>query len=300
MYYIIYGLLYLFSLLPFFILYRISDFAWFLMYRVIGYRKKIVLNNLAIAFPEKTAEERKTIARNFYKNLVDTFIETIKLLSISQKEFERRAQVNLDECNELVKKGLNIQFMGSHQMNWEYGNWIISRHLAIPFVGVYMKIENRSLDKIFYNLRQRYGTVLVAAHEFRKRMHKVFDKQYSLGLAADQNPGGPTNVFWLYFFNRAAPFVKGPDKGARKNRSAVVFVKFVKLKRGYYRFLISVVTEDASRLRENELTLRYRDFLEDTIREHPDNYLWSHRRWKWEYKKEYEHEWIDPQPPPIT
>ncbi|MEO6489617.1 MAG: lipid A biosynthesis acyltransferase [Ferruginibacter sp.] len=299
MYYIIYGLLYIISLLPFPVLYLISDFAYFVIYRLIGYRKSIVLYNLSIAFPERSLDDRKKIAKQFYKNLVDTFIETIKLLSISEKEFNKRSVVYLDEINALAAKGVNIQFMGGHQMNWEYVNWGVSKKLSIPFVGIYMKIENKALDKIFYRQREKFGTVLVGAHEFRDRRHDVFNRQYSIGLAADQNPGGPTRVYWLYFFNKATPFVTGPDKGARRNGSAIVFVKFIKVKRGYYEFRPGILTEDASTLKEGEVTLLYRDFLEETIREHPDNYLWSHRRWKWEFLEEYKVEWIDTAPPPL-
>ena len=260
---------------------------------MIGYRKEIVFYNLAIAFPEKTHEERKKIAKQFYKNLIDTLIETIKLLSISEKEFNKRALIDLDECNALGRKGLNIQFQSGHQMNWEYINWAVAKKLEIPFVGVYMKISNKALDRLFYKQREKFGTVLVAAQEFKARMHKVFSSQYSLALAADQNPGSPEHAYWLYFFSKPAPFVTGPDKGARRNRSAVVFVKFIKVKRGYYKFETKLITEDASTLKEGELTLLYRDFLEETIREHPDNYLWSHRRWKWEYSQEFEKRWID-------
>ncbi len=298
MYYIIYGLLYLISLLPFFILYGISDFAYFLMYRVIRYRKEIVLKNLSIAFPEKSELERKKIAGQFYRNLVDTFIETIKMQSISEKEFNKRAVINLDECNALARKGLNIQFQSGHQMNWEYVNWVTAKNLKIPFVGVYMKITNNALDRIFYNMRQKFGTVLVAATEFRKRMHKVFNKQYSIALAADQNPGNPDNTYWLNFFAVPTAFVTGPDKGARRNNTAVVFVKFIKIKRGFYKFEPIVITENAAALAEGELTRIYRDFLEKTIREHPDNYLWSHQRWKWDYKKAYEKKWVDDVPAP--
>jgi len=297
MYHIVYALLYLFSLLPFFILYGISDFVFFIIYSVAGYRKKIVFSNLEIAFPEMTIAQREKIARHFYKNLIDTFIETIKLLSISEAEFNKRAIVNLEECNELAKKGMNIQFQSGHQMNWEYVNWAVVKKIRIPFVGIYMKITNKTVDKIFYNLREKFGTVLVAATEFRERKHEIFKEQYSLALAADQNPGGPEYAYWLNFFSKPAPFVTGPDKGARKSNSAVVFVKFIKTKRGYYRFEPTVITENAALLAEAELTLLYRDFLEETIREQPDNYLWSHRRWKWEYSSAYEKNWIDRVPP---
>ncbi len=300
MYYLIYGLLYIISLLPFFVLYGISDFAYFIIYRMAGYRKDVVFKNLAIAFPEKTEAERKQIAKAFFKNLIDTFIETIKMLSISEKEFNKRAVINLDECNALAKKGINIQFQSGHQMNWEYVNWVTAKNLKMPFVGVYMKIKNKALDKIFYKQREKFGTVLVAATEFKSRMHQVFNQQYSLALAADQNPGSPEHAYWLNFFSKPAPFVTGPDKGARRNKTAVVFVKFVIVKRGHYRFEPTIITEDASTLKEGELTLIYRDFLEETIREHPDNYLWSHRRWKWEYKKEYRGRWIDRVEAPVV
>ncbi len=299
MYYIIYAPLYLISLLPFFILYRISDFAFFIIYYVAGYRKDVVFQNLDIAFPEKTSEEKKIIAKKFYRNLTDTFIETIKLLSISDKEFNKRATMDLDACNALAAQGKNLQFSCGHQMNWEYGNWVMSQNMSVPWVGVYMKINNKALDKLFFKLRSKKGTVLVAAQEFKSRMHQVFASSYSLGLAADQNPGVPHTAYWLYFFGKAAPFVPGPDKGAIKNNAVVVFTKFIKTKRGFYKFVPTVITENGNELKEGELTLLYRDYLEATIRESPDNYLWSHRRWKWDYKKEYERLWIDRVGPPV-
>ena len=162
-----------------------------------------------------------------------------------------------------------------------------------------MKINNKALDKLFFKLRSRKGTVLVAAQEFKSRMHQVFANAYSLGLAADQNPGVPQTAYWLYFFGKAAPFVPGPDRGAIKNNAVVVFTKFIKTKRGFYEFVPTIITENGNELKEGELTLLYRDYLEATIRESPDNYLWSHRRWKWEYKAEYKGRWIDRVGPPV-
>src|SRR5262245_7665767 len=119
MYYLVYGILYLISLLPFFILYGISDFFFLLIYYVIGYRKKVVMGNLAIAFPEKSIEERRKIARKFYSHFIDTFIECIKLLSISDRALTRRFTLSMAEADVLVAQGKNIQFHCGHQMNWE-------------------------------------------------------------------------------------------------------------------------------------------------------------------------------------
>jgi len=299
MYYIFYGLAYLVSLLPFFILYAISDLAFLVVYHIARYRKEIVFNNLRIAFPEKTAEERRRIARQFYRNLVDTFMESIKLMSMPETVFMKRAEINMDECIALAEKGLNIQFESGHQMNWEYGNHIFSKKLPIPFVGVYMRINNKAIDRLFFKQRKKYGTILVEATEFKMKMHQVFKKQYSIGLIADQNPGAPPHSYWLNFFGKPAPFVTGPDKGARRTNCAVVFVNLVKVKRGHYRYELVVITENAASFKDGELTLLYRDFLEASIRKQPHNYLWSHRRWKWEYKPEYEKRWIDTTAAPL-
>ena len=293
MYYIIYGILYLISLLPFFVLYGFSNFVAFVMFNLAGYRKKIVLHNLAIAFPEKTQTERDKIAKQFYKNFIDTFLESIKLLSMSDRQIRKRARMNMDAVNELVNKGLNIQLHSGHQMNWEYANYAVGMNLNIPMIGVYMKISNPALNKIYHRLRSKKGTRLVSSHEFKFRKHEVFEGQYALGLVADQNPGKSLKASWLYFFNQPAPFVNGPDVGARKNNTAVVFVKFVKKKRGYYEFIPNIITEEGGSLAPGELTLMYRDFLEQTIREQPDNYLWSHRRWKHRWRPEAGKLWID-------
>lgn len=298
MYYLIYGLLYLISLLPFFILYRISDLAYFILYYLFGYRKKVVMHNLDIAFPEKSSAEKNRIAREFYAGLVDTFIETIKMLSISEKNFLKRVSIDLAEVNALADKGMNIQLHTGHHFNWEYGNWIVAMNIKVPWIGIYMRINNPALNKIFYKLRAKKGTHLVAAQEFKTRVHDLFRSQYCLGLVADQNPGVAHHSYWLNFFSRPAPFVTGPDKGAIRNNTAVVFIRMSKLKRGYYQLIPTIVTENGASMHQGELTRLYRDFLEENIRLEPSNYLWSHRRWKWAYKPEYEKEWwVDNRPP---
>ncbi|MBK8712704.1 MAG: lipid A biosynthesis acyltransferase [Niastella sp.] len=298
MYYLIYGILYLFSLLPFFILYGISNVLSFLLYRILGYRREVVLQNLRIAFPDKTEQQLKAIARKFYRNLVDTFLESIKLLSLPAGRFDKRAVIDISKINEIAAKGKNIQLHSGHQMNWEYANYAVARNINIPFIGVYMRINNKALDKIFYNLRSKYGTRLVAAQEFKNRRHSVFQGQYALGLVADQNPGRPGLADWLYFFSKPAGFVTGPDKGARLNNTAVFFVRFIIVKRGFYRFEPILISENAAEKPEGWFTLAYRDFVEETIREQPDNYLWSHKRWKWQYEGEKKGRWIDVKLPP--
>jgi KDO2-lipid IV(A) lauroyltransferase len=287
MYYIVYGLLYSFSLLPLPVLYLFSDFAFFIMYRVQKYRLDVVMGNLAIAFPEKTIEERKKIAKDFYLNFTDTFIETIKMISISKKQLLKRSNCDVDLINELIEKGENIHIMAGHQFNWEFANLVYAMNVKAPFVGIYTPVSNPVMERIFFRMRSRYGTIMISAKDFSNKMHAVFSKQYILALAADQNPGVPARAFWLEFFGRPAPFASGPGKGAVKHNTAVVFVGFEKVKRGKYHFKATLLTEDGGRHTAEELTLMYKNVLEETIRQDPSNYLWSHRRWRHEWKEGY-------------
>ena len=293
MYYIVYPLLYLVSLLPFFILYFISDFIAFLLYSIIRYRKKVVMSNLAIAFPEKSEAERIKIAKKFYQYFTDTFIESLKFISISKKELLKRSTGSFDLINNLIDKGHNINLMAGHQFNWEFANLLYSFKLKIPFVGIYMPVENKILNKIFLDVRGRYGTILISAPDFKNKRHDVFKEQYLLALAADQNPGNPSSAYWLNFFGRPTPFASGPEKGAIKNNAAVVYVGFNKVKRGYYNFTATLLTEQSAHTKTGELTCLYRDILEKTIHQDPANYLWSHRRFRFEWKEEYKDLWVD-------
>ena len=287
MYYIVYPLLYLLSLLPLRVLYLFSNFARFILYDVRGYRKQTVFDNLRIAFPGKTDAEREEIARQFYLNFTDTFIESIKLISMSTKEFEKRSNGEFDYINELLAKGNNVNVMAAHQFNWEFANLQYAKNLHAPFVGIYMVIANKALGRIFLKIRARYGTILISAPDFKNKKHEVFSSQYALALAADQNPGNPDGAIWLNFFGKPVPFLSGPAKGAVKNNASVVFVSFHKVKRGRYEFRVRPIAEKGGDYTPEQLTRMYRDAVEDTIRMDPANYLWSHRRWKWHWTPEY-------------
>ncbi len=300
MYFIVYPLLYLFSLLPLFVLYRISDFTAFLMYHVIKYRRDVVRANLTHAFPEKELKEIISIEKKFYRNFTDAFIETLKMISISDRAFSKMASMDLTEANRIAATGKSIQFEGGHQFNWELANWIISRDMKIPFVGVYHALHNKAFDKIMYDLRAKKGTRLVSTKEFKNRMHKLLETQYSIGLAADQNPNDAGKAYWIMFFGRPVPFVHGPERSAVQRNNAVIFVKQIKLSRGKYRFDTKVITENGAEWKDGDLTKAYRDLLEETIREQPDNYLWSHRRWKWEYRDDFKDRWFEKESPYVN
>jgi KDO2-lipid IV(A) lauroyltransferase len=287
MYYLVYSLFWLLSLLPLKILYLVSDFCYVIVFYVFKYRKQVVLSNLQQAFPEKTEAERITIAKKFFRNLIDSFIETIKLFSTGKKFLKKHCNADFTVINELAKKGKSFQIHPAHQFNWEWVNLFCSLHFPLPFVGVYMPLTSRLFEKIMYRIRTRYGTVLLPATNMKETFAPWRNKLHTLVLVADQNPGHPNNAYWLNFFGKVTPFLKGPERFAREKACPVVFLFMRKKSRGYYHLEFILITEDASTMSETELTKMYAAALTKEMTDYPDCWLWSHRRWKWNWKPEY-------------
>lgn len=293
MYFIIYPILKLLSLLPLPILYLLSDFVYFLMYRVFGYRKKVVLHNLQTAFPEKSEEETEQIMKEFYHNLCDTFIEIIKLISWNKDEIVKRMHGNAEMFNQVYGKDQKIQLLTAHFFNWELANVGMAAVCKLPFLGVYMPLTNKVMNRIFYDFRKKTGTVLIAATDFKNDVSEYLKKQYALILVSDQNPGNPEKAYWLNFFNKPAPFVMGPEKGAKQKNTVVLYADFYKVKRGYYEFKLELITTNPDEFKDGELTKLIVSKIEQSIRQRPANYLWSHRRWKYEWNESYRNLWVD-------
>jgi Kdo2-lipid IVA lauroyltransferase/acyltransferase len=294
MYFFIYGLLYIISLLPFPVLYFISDVIYFFLFYVFGYRRAVVMANLKIAFPHKDEKELKQTAKRFYHNLTDTFVEIIKLISMSDRSFDQRCRGDFSVIQELIDKGKNVQLHAGHQFNWEFGSLFMSKIIKdIPSYAIYMPINNKAMERIFLKIRERFGTRFIRATEFRQRREEIFGDRFVFFLAADQNPGNPGSAYWQHYFSKAAPFITGPEIGAIKNDAAVVFVRSRIIKRGHYVLECTLCTENAATTATGEITRSFRNFLEKIIMEEPHNYLWTHRRWKWDYKPEYAGKWID-------
>jgi KDO2-lipid IV(A) lauroyltransferase len=298
MYYVVYGVLYLLSLLPIWLLYGLSDGIAFLLYAVIRYRRGVVLSNLNIAFPERTHAERLRIARRFYRNFTDNFIETIKLLSASPRFLQKHLVLDNPELlDRYYDEGRKLQIHLGHCFNWEIGNLAMAMRTRYTFLVAYMPVENKTFERLFRHLRSRTGSVLLPATQMNKAIIPYRHQQYMLILVADQAPSGVENSYWLNFFNRPTAFIRGPERGARIGDIPAVFARFHKSRRGHYRVELITIAEHPRELPEGELTRRYARLLEDAIRKQPDGWLWSHKRWKYHWKETLASSWIDATPP---
>lgn len=280
MYYLVYAIFYLLSLLPWFIIYLISDGCYFLIYYVFKYRRQVVADNLLIAFPEKTEAERTGIAKNFYKGFTDNFIELIKLVSISESEMKKRFVINIEVVNELVEKHERVHLITGHYFNWEFANLAVGLISKFPFIVAYKPVSNKVFDRLMYHIRSRFGTKLVSSTNFAKDFQPLAKSNYALILVADQNAANTSKAYWVDFFGKKVPFVKGPERGAKMNNLPLIYTHFYKVKRGYYKGHFELVTTTPNDYKDGELTKVLIKKIEDSIKQEPSNYLWSHRRWK--------------------
>ncbi|MEO7451734.1 MAG: lysophospholipid acyltransferase family protein [Chitinophagaceae bacterium] len=292
MYYIVFGILFLISLLPLPVLYLLSYFCYFITYHVAGYRKEVVLKNLALAFPEKTAAERKEIAKQFYLNFWDNWLEALKLISLSPGGMRKRMQYDTAALESIFATGKSCHILLGHQFNWEWGNAIITLDGSYRLLAAYAPISNKIFDRLFLYIRRRFGTTLLPFNDMRRAMLPFRHQQYALALMADQSPPLPAKSYWLNFFNTPTAFLKGPEKGARLSNMPVVFLSISKPRRGFYHIETKLLTSNAAQLAEGELTQKYVQALEANIRLNPACYLWSHNRWKHQWNGDYAKAWI--------
>ena len=280
MYYIVYGFLYLISLLPFRVLYAISDFTGFVLYRIVRYRKQVILNNLKIAFPEKSDAQRALICKQFYYRFTDNFVELIKLISLPVKAINRRFKRDHETIHALYNEGVSIDFVLGHFFNWEWCNLSYSYQNPYKQIVVYAHVSSPIAERLMQKIRGRFGTVLIDSKKFKEQFKPYINERKAFVLVADQNPRFLKSAYWLPFFGRLTPFAKGPDANSRLMNNAVVFCNIKRIKRGYYTTELTCITKAAASFEKGEITLKTAALLENNIREDPPGYLWSHRRWK--------------------
>jgi KDO2-lipid IV(A) lauroyltransferase len=272
-------LLYPIALLPMRVLYVLSDILYLLMYVVGRYRRQVTYDNLKHAFPDKTNAELNSIMRKFYRNFFDQWMELLKLLTISRAQLDRKVKGNWEVFHQLNTEGRNTYALLGHTFNWEWANVACQYNAPQQFAGVYMPVNSNAVNQLMTRMRTRGGGWLISM-KAKKGFQRLEGVRYIVGLIADQNPSNLKAAAWYPFMHREAPFFKGPELLARRASAAVVFAGIKKVKRGHYQVTLELVTKDASQLPENEVTQKYIAFMERQLREQPENWLWTHRRWK--------------------
>ena len=274
--------LWIISILPFRIFYWLSDCIYVLVYYIVGYRKKTVRENLALALPHLSDKERLEIEKKSYHHLCDMFLEMVKTMTISSEEMNKRFKItNLEVIKEYEKKGKSIMLIASHYASWE---WLITLNQKISFLGVavYKKLANKHFDKLVRDIRSKYNTELVPTS---KTIPLIANNQKNniqcvYGLASDQSPKADRIFHWESFMGVEVPVHTGPEMLAKKYDMTVVFAKVKKVKRGYYELTIIPLSDNPKSIPDSEITHAYIKEVEKQILEAPEYYFWTHKRWK--------------------
>lgn len=284
-YYLALPFIYLVSYLPFRALYLLSDLMFLLLYRVVGYRKTVVTANLERSFPDRSADEIRAIRRDFYRYFCDMSLETLKTLSISPRALnERFSRGDLSAFEHFHRKKQSVIIVMGHFGNWELaGAWFSQLSLHQLYV-LYHPLRNPHFDRLLYRMRTRLGTRLYPMKSAFRGMVRDKGELTATAFIADQTPS-PSNAYWMTFLNQDTAVFKGTETIARKLDYPVIYLSVVRVRRGQYRVDSELLAEHPRELPENALTELHTKRLEQDIVEHPETWLWSHRRWKHERPK---------------
>ena len=286
-YWLVYGGMWLFSALPFRVLYVLSDFNYLLMYHVWRYRRKVVRENLEKSFPEKTEAERLQIERKFYRYLSDYMLEDLKLLHMSAEDLcQRMIYKNTEQYLELTEKYGGIIVMIPHYANYEWliGMGSVMKPGDVP-VQVYKPLKDKYLNELFKQIRSRFGGYNIPKHSTAREIIKLKreGKNMVVGLITDQWPSG--DRYWTTFMGQETAFLNGAERVAKIMNFPVFYCELTKTRRGYCEAEFKLMTEAPKETVEGEITDMFAHELEQTIRREPAYWLWSHKRWKFTKKE---------------
>ncbi|GAB3289413.1 lysophospholipid acyltransferase family protein [Parahaliea aestuarii] len=274
--------------LPFPLLYAVAWLAYLILYYIAGYRKAVVYQNLQHAFPERNASEITVLAKKFYRQLSQTAFEIVKAQRMRPRDFRERVQLRNPEL--LLEKSLDqtrsVIVLTIHQGNWEWMLHGATTALGIPIDPVYKPLHNRTVDRLIYSIRSQFGSRPLAMDEStrdilrRRREFRIFV------MVADQSPIRSERSYWTTFLNREAAFYQGSESLAQLTGFPVLFAQCRRQRRGHYEVIFHEVGEPPYDKGSHNVIDRYVELAEQAIREEPESWLWSNRRWKRDRRKE--------------
>ena len=274
----------LFRLVPFFFLHVKSSATAWLLGSVIGYRSKVVDENLERCFPEKSKKERQVIRKKFYLNISDILLESLKGLTIPKKEMESRFKIiNPEVMDKYFDKGQSVICLASHYANWEWGIQAVNSQVKHQSISIYKPLSNKYLEDFMLRKRERLGMKLFGIEQTREAFAEAQKEPVAIILAADQSPSDTKKSIIVDFFGERIGFIHGPEAYAAKTKTPVLYFDVQRVKRGYYTLEIIELYSGKEQLEKGELTQKYASIVEKFVRQKPENWLWSHRRWKHDY-----------------
>ena len=269
------------SLLPFTILYALSDVLYFFLYYLIRYRKKVVLQNIRNSFPEKSQNEHITICKQFYRHFADLTLESLKIFTISEKEIHQRmVWRNPEVVNKYFDQGRSIILAGGHYNNWELFAVAIDQAVKHQTIGIYKPLTNLFFDQKMRETRSKFGLHMISTKMVRKVFEEEKNNLTMTIFGVDQSPPLTSNSYWMKFLNQDTGVLYGTERYAKEFNYPVVFGRITKESRGHYSFEFVDICEFPQQSQFGEITEKITSLLEQDIIQDPQYWLWSHKRWK--------------------
>ncbi len=271
------------SFLPLSVLYLFSTGIYYLIYYVLGYRRKVVEENIKKSFPDYSGSELTRVTKLFYRHLCDIIVESIRMFSMSEAEAVRRCRVrNAELMDPFFDQGKSVVIVGSHYGNWEITSISFPSQFKHQISSIFSKLKNAYFTQKITRSRTRYGSELITKDELPGYYEIKRTRPVAVGFIADQSPNynKSKDLYWTTFLNQETVTAPGAERYAKKYNLPVVYVQILKQRRGYYEIELELVTDDPQSLAPGEITDRHLRCLERLIIKEPQYWLWSHRRWK--------------------
>jgi len=280
-FYLLLPLILLVSYSPFWILYRVSDLLYFLIYYVIGYRKSIVRRNLEKSFPDYDKGQIRKISRSYYQYLCDLMVESLKTITWKEHHVKNRVKMNnVELLDSLYKENRSVLIVMGHLGNWEWAGPCFSLNCKHQLFVVYHPLSNPYFEKLFVKSRTKFNTQIIKRNNTLRSMIANKEVISATALIADQAPTPITSALWMDFMNQETPVFNGPEKVAKMLNYPVVYIHVKRVKRGYYEVCPTLLFKQPKETLDAEITKKFNQTLEEGIRQQPETWLWSHRRWK--------------------
>jgi len=278
------------SYFPFWFLYFLTELTAFLGFHILHYRRAVVRDNMAIAFPEKTAEERRKLEKQFYRQFLQVFAEFMKAWRFKKEDWlDRMPLTNPEVLEAYLDKDIPIVLMSGHTANWEWGAYSIQAHLDYDLEFLYKPVKSKAYDDIMLRLRTRHGNTAIAKDDAIREVLKRRKKPRLVGFISDQSPSMGTDKYWIDFLNRPTAFYVGAERIATLTQYAVFYADVYRTSKGYYEITFKRIAEPPYGKGEHGITAAFAEMLEESIRKNPADYLWSHKRWKYTKEEEEAH-----------
>lgn len=275
------------SRLPFWLLYSLAEATAFFGYHIQRYRRSVVKENLSRAFPDKSDREIRMLSKHFYRQFSQVIVESFKAYAFTEADWKKRVPlVNKEEVLSYLDKDIPVVLMSGHVANWEWPAFSIGVQIGYPIEFLYKPVSNQSFEKIMLQLRTRHGGVAIPKDEAIREIIKRRRQPRLVGIIGDQLPSKGAEKTWLDFLNRDTAFYVGAERIATMTQYAVFYTDTKRTGLGKYEVTFRKIASPPYEKGQTGIIEKFKDLLEETIHQHPSDYLWSHRRWKYSKAKD--------------